>query len=191
MKNEKNHSTHLYRWCNRRGISTSSQLSKVLNSVIIIWISDPGLTNLESALQSLSSWFPHNGLALNPGKSEAILFGTLARNRTISKSQVNVTAGERAYVVACPRAWILLPHIYRQLIWAVKPFIRSLILSNSYPQFLTDTPLIGFFFLTNHVLRSFHESLWKSTANRCGTLLAVNHSRNFTSAWPAQTENHP
>ena len=52
--------------------------------------SDPGLTNLESALQSLSSWFLHNGLALNPEKSEAILLGTHARNRTISKSQVNV-----------------------------------------------------------------------------------------------------
>ena len=30
--------------------------------------SDPGLTNLESALLSLSSWFLHNGLALNPEK---------------------------------------------------------------------------------------------------------------------------
>ena len=52
--------------------------------------SDPGLTNLESALLSLSSWFLHNGLALSPEKSEAILLGTHARNRTISKSQVNV-----------------------------------------------------------------------------------------------------
>ena len=34
--------------------------------------SDPGLTNLESALLSLSSWFLHNGLALNPEKSDAL-----------------------------------------------------------------------------------------------------------------------
>ena len=52
--------------------------------------SDPGFTNLESALLSLSSWFLHNGLALNPEKSEAILLGTHARNRTISNTQVNV-----------------------------------------------------------------------------------------------------
>ena len=52
--------------------------------------SDPDLTNLESTLLLLSSWFLHNGLALNPEKSEAILLGTHARNRTISKSQVNV-----------------------------------------------------------------------------------------------------
>ena len=52
--------------------------------------SDPGISNLESALQSLSSWFLHNGLALNPEKSEAILIGTQARNRTISNSQGNV-----------------------------------------------------------------------------------------------------
>ena len=52
--------------------------------------SDPSLTNLESALLSLSSWFLHKGLALNPDKSGAILLGTHARNRTISKSQVNV-----------------------------------------------------------------------------------------------------
>ena len=52
--------------------------------------SDPGISNLESALQSLSSWFLHNGLALNPEKSEAILIGTHARNRTISNTQVNV-----------------------------------------------------------------------------------------------------
>ena len=52
--------------------------------------SDPGLTNLKSALLSLSSWFLHNGLALNPEKSEAILLGTHARNHTIFKSQVNV-----------------------------------------------------------------------------------------------------
>ena len=48
------------------------------------------ITNLESALLSLSSWFLHNGLALNPEKSEAILLGTHARYRTISNTQVNV-----------------------------------------------------------------------------------------------------
>ena len=53
-------------------------------------LSDPGLANLESALLSLSSWFLHNGLALNPENSEAILLGTHAQNCTISKSQVNV-----------------------------------------------------------------------------------------------------
>jgi len=51
---------------------------------------DPGLTNLESAFLSLSSWFLHNGLALNSKKSEAILLGTHAQNRTISNTQVNV-----------------------------------------------------------------------------------------------------
>ena len=40
--------------------------------------SDPGLTNLESALLSLSSSFLHNGLALNPEKSEAIFLDTHA-----------------------------------------------------------------------------------------------------------------
>ena len=38
--------------------------------------SDPALTNLESALMSLSSWFLHNELVLNPEKSEVILLGT-------------------------------------------------------------------------------------------------------------------
>ena len=58
--------------------------------------SDPGLTNLESTLLSLSSWILHNGLALNPEKSETILLGTHARNRTISKSQVNIAGASIA-----------------------------------------------------------------------------------------------
>ena len=47
---------------------------------------------LESALSSLSAWFFHNGLALNPGKSDAILLGTNSRNHTLSHiSSVNVS----------------------------------------------------------------------------------------------------
>ena len=42
---------------------------------------------LETALIHLTSWFYHNGLALNPEKSEAILLGTHDRN----KSLVNIT----------------------------------------------------------------------------------------------------
>ena len=37
------------------------------------------LSILESCLASLHSWFCHNGLALNPSKSEAILLGTRQR----------------------------------------------------------------------------------------------------------------
>ena len=39
----------------------------------------PGIAQLESCLMSLNSWFSHNGLCLNPQKSEAILFGTHQR----------------------------------------------------------------------------------------------------------------
>ena len=34
------------------------------------------INNLESCLRSLHSWYLHNGLAVNPDKSEAIIFGT-------------------------------------------------------------------------------------------------------------------
>jgi len=34
------------------------------------------INNLESCLLSLHSWYLHNGLAVNPDKSEAIIFGT-------------------------------------------------------------------------------------------------------------------
>jgi len=34
------------------------------------------LNSLESCLQSLHSWLCHNGLALNSGKSESVLFST-------------------------------------------------------------------------------------------------------------------
>ena len=59
----------------------------------------------ESALLSLSSWFLHNGLALNPEKSEAILLGTHARNRTISKSQVNVAGASIPLSTTPQTAW--------------------------------------------------------------------------------------
>jgi hypothetical protein len=39
----------------------------------------PGILKLESCLTSLHSWFCHNGLCLNPTKSDAILFGTHQR----------------------------------------------------------------------------------------------------------------
>jgi len=47
---------------------------------------------LESALCTLSSWFAHNWLALNPEKSDAILLGTHQRNSTLaSVTGVNVS----------------------------------------------------------------------------------------------------
>ena len=36
----------------------------------------PSLSNLEQCLLALHAWFTENGLALNPDKSDAILFGT-------------------------------------------------------------------------------------------------------------------
>jgi hypothetical protein len=41
------------------------------------------LRSLESALSTLSSWFSHNWLSLNPIKSESILLGTSQRNKTL------------------------------------------------------------------------------------------------------------
>jgi hypothetical protein len=38
--------------------------------------SSSAINNLESCLLSLHSWYLHNGLAVNPSKSEAIIFGT-------------------------------------------------------------------------------------------------------------------
>jgi hypothetical protein len=37
------------------------------------------ISNLETCLSSLHSWFCHNGLPLNPDKSDAVLFGTHER----------------------------------------------------------------------------------------------------------------
>jgi len=49
------------------------------------------LNSLESCLQSLNSWLCHNGLALNSGKSESILFSTPSRIRHFpSVSGVNI-----------------------------------------------------------------------------------------------------
>lgn len=49
------------------------------------------LNILESALSTLSFWFSKNWLALNPEKSEAILFGTHQRNSTLADiSSINV-----------------------------------------------------------------------------------------------------
>ena len=41
--------------------------------------SNSSITSLQSSLLSLYSWFSHNGLALNPDKSDAILHGTSQR----------------------------------------------------------------------------------------------------------------
>ena len=50
-----------------------------------------GLSRLETALVHLTSWFYHNGLALNPEKSEAILLGTHPRNKSLDNiTQVDV-----------------------------------------------------------------------------------------------------
>ena len=46
---------------------------------------------LETALVHFTSWFYHNGLALNPEKSEAILLGTHPRNKSLDNiTQVDV-----------------------------------------------------------------------------------------------------
>ena len=50
-----------------------------------------GIERLESCLTSLHCWLCHNGLCLNPDKSEAIIFGTHQRLRTFPViSSVNV-----------------------------------------------------------------------------------------------------
>ena len=46
------------------------------------------LSTLESCLASLHSWFCHNGLALNPSKSEAIIFGTRQRLNSFPRPSV-------------------------------------------------------------------------------------------------------
>ena len=49
------------------------------------------VSRLETALVHLTSWFYHNGLALNPEKSEAILLGTHHRNKSLDNiTQVDV-----------------------------------------------------------------------------------------------------
>ena len=49
------------------------------------------VSRLEAALIHLTSWFYHNGLALNPEKSKAILFGTHSRNKSLNSiTQVEV-----------------------------------------------------------------------------------------------------
>ena len=49
------------------------------------------VSRLETALIHLTSWFYHNGLALNPEKSEAILLGTHSRNKFFDNiTQVDV-----------------------------------------------------------------------------------------------------
>ena len=49
------------------------------------------VSRLETALVHLTSWFIHNGLALNPEKSEAILLGTHPRNKSLDNiTQIDV-----------------------------------------------------------------------------------------------------
>ena len=49
------------------------------------------VSRFETALVHLTSWFFHNGLALNPEKSEAILLGTHPRNKSLDNiTQVDV-----------------------------------------------------------------------------------------------------
>ena len=49
------------------------------------------VSRLETALVHLTSWFYHNGLALNPEKSEAILLGTHPPNKSLDNiTQVDV-----------------------------------------------------------------------------------------------------
>ena len=50
------------------------------------------VSQLETALVHLTSWFYHNGLALNPEKFEAILLGTRPCNKSLDTiPQVDVT----------------------------------------------------------------------------------------------------
>jgi len=51
------------------------------------------LNSLESCLQSLHLWLWHNGLALNSGKSESILFSTPSRIRNFTSVSVVNNAG--------------------------------------------------------------------------------------------------
>ena len=46
------------------------------------------LSTLEFCLASSHSWFCHNGLALNPSKSEAIMFGTRQRFNSFTRPSV-------------------------------------------------------------------------------------------------------
>jgi hypothetical protein len=49
------------------------------------------LSHLETCLSSLNAWFCHNGLSLNPDKSEVVLFGTRQRLRNLQQaSSVNI-----------------------------------------------------------------------------------------------------
>ena len=49
------------------------------------------LNQLEHCLVILHTWFSHYGLALNPDKSDAIIFGTAQRTRSVTNfSTVNV-----------------------------------------------------------------------------------------------------
>jgi hypothetical protein len=49
------------------------------------------LSHLETCLFSLNAWFCHNGLSLNPDKSEVVLFGTRQRLRNLQQaSSVNI-----------------------------------------------------------------------------------------------------
>ena len=49
------------------------------------------VSRLETALVHLTSWFYHNGLVLNPEKSEAIILGTHPRNKSLDNiTQVGV-----------------------------------------------------------------------------------------------------
>ena len=52
---------------------------------------DTSVAKLELSLSTLHTWFCYNGLALNPNKSEAIVFGTTKRLHSLPiTSTVNV-----------------------------------------------------------------------------------------------------
>jgi len=54
-------------------IATVCQRHTVMYCLFYEWCC---LSTFDSCLASLHSWFSHNGLALNPSKSQAIIFGT-------------------------------------------------------------------------------------------------------------------
>ena len=72
--------------------SCSSSILTTLSSVAITKDNyDTLVAKLELCLSTLHTWFCYNGLSLNPDKSEAIVFGTTQRSRSLSiTSTVNV-----------------------------------------------------------------------------------------------------
>jgi len=71
---------------------------------IAISPTDPtqSLTELESCLTDLYCWLSHSGLCLNPSKSDAVLFGTRQKLRTLSPiSSINIAGFVISHHTGC------------------------------------------------------------------------------------------